>query len=115
MKSLAMLLGLVCGTVAGHAAAQQASTLPPDVHIIRVWDCSVNHVSKGWAINEHDCHTGSVSARQALDRFLKDNADFKDFQVVGVETKDVKRGGIVRSKVWKVYDYQLRPPAKPSN
>lgn len=95
--------------LAASSAQSQTRTVSPDVYIVRVWDCSANHVFKGWAINEGDCRFDRLSsARSVIDYALDNWSEYKGFEVVGQTISQVKRGGIIRSKVWTVYDFQLR-------
>jgi hypothetical protein len=83
--------------------------LPGDIHVVRMWDCSANYVSKGWAMDDGDCDgMNHGSARAALERHIKYRKEFANAEVVNQIVSHVNRGGIVRSKVWTVYDFHLR-------
>jgi len=114
LRPFGLVAGLLAAWLLTSAHAQDTGVMPGDTQIVRVWDCDANWIAKGWAISNADCNESwkGLTARQALDKFLSDNQDLKNYEIVGFTIKQVPRGGILRTKMWTVYDFQLRPKQK---
>ena len=97
------------------SATAQQTAQSTDVRIIRVWDCSINYVSKGWAINDEDCvpsRRSGKTAREVLDKRIATSWELRGYKVVDVEIYTERRDGKIRKKIWTVYDFQIRKIAK---